>query len=264
MKRINKKSDLPSWFKIDAYDALLNLSDNDLIDQLILRRDSHELDYNFFLSLSDEFRQLVINEYKKKFESIIRPLDSSTFHMEKMKRKRYSGLQMTGVGGIDPLTLFDVMCLQKKADIYISENNIKRSLRGQKRAISKTICDKSQMIVNIDLTWPDEVLMQDFENLLKIWRGELDFEIKNESKISNSWAVIKKKVLDYKVIPMLDLLDWAAMANVSITNRVMALALFPNGDYDSTNLAQTIKPFIENLLADFSIEKMKRKAMEGS
>ena len=76
--------------------------------------------------------------------------------------------------------------------------------------------------------------------------------------------MIKKKVLDYKVIPMLDLLDWAAMANVSITNRVMALALFPDGDYDSTNLAQTIKPFIENLLADFSIEKMKRKAMEGS
>lgn len=262
MRRINKKSELPTWFDINRYSVLHELTDNELIDQLIVRRDSRDRDFNFLMSLCDELRSLIANEYQKIFENVIRVLDTSTFHMEKAKRKKYSNLQMTGVGGIDPLRLIDVMHLHKKAEMYISENEISRSLRGQKRAVSKTIVDNDTLMLNIDMTWPDEVLIQDFKTLLPIWRKELDYEVGNDINIISSWGVIKKKILDYKVILLLDLQDWASVFNVNITNRVMAQALFTDGEYDSTNLSQTIKPFIENLLADFSIEKMKRKAMD--
>lgn len=62
---------------------------------------------------------------------------------------------------------------------------------------------------------------------------------------------------------MLDLMEWAKINNATITNRVLSLALFPNAEYDAIGIAQTIKPFIRNFSADFSIEILKRKAMDS-
>lgn len=267
MKRINKKSEIPAWFSINNYFVINELTDSELIDQLIVRRDSiksHDKDdddENFFCE-HPELKDEIFSWNEKRLSCIVRPLDSATFYEEKMSRKRYSDLQMTGMGGVDPLRLIDVISMAKKADVYISKNDIKRSLRGQKRSVSKTICSKNEMIINIDLSWPDEILIRDIITLLPIWRKELNHNKKHEDKISNGWDVIKKKLLDYKIIPLLDLIEWSRMTNTSITNRVLALALFPDGEYDSTNIAQTIKPFIENLFAEFSLEKLKRKIIK--
>ena len=54
---------------------------------------------------------------------------------------------------------------------------------------------------------------------------------------------------DFKVLPCLDLSLWAKLKNVSITNKLMGEALFPNEfDLDNTErIRQTVKPLANYL-----------------
>ncbi|WP_228296038.1 DUF6387 family protein, partial [Klebsiella pneumoniae] len=81
------------------------------------------------------------------------------------------------------------------------------------------------MHITLDLSWPDEILLSDLAALLPIWRMDLERKSENSCKLSNSGSVIKKKIFDYKILPMLDLMEWAKINNATITNRVLSLAL---------------------------------------
>ncbi|EOZ8053990.1 DUF6387 family protein [Enterobacter cloacae complex sp.6730869] len=261
MKKINKMTDLPKWFSLENYNSINGLSDLNLINQLAMRMEVANDDFEWldtYPGARNEFASFM----EERFSNPIRPLSGKLF-AEKIKRKKYSEWQMDAVGGVEPLRLIDVMQLSKKAAHYIDENKINRSLRGQKRSVSKTISDNDQMHITLDLSWPDEILLSDLAALLPIWRMDLERKSENSCKLSNSWSVIKKKIFDYKILPMLDLMEWAKINNATITNRVLSLALFPNAEYDAIGIAQTIKPFIRNFSADFSIEILKRKAMDS-
>lgn len=261
MKRINKIIDLPKWFCLGNYDILSNLNDMDLINQLAMRIESVDNGFDWL----DDYpgaREGFISYMEGEYDNAVRPLKGSLF-TDKIKRKKYSEWQMDGAGGIEPLRLIDVVNLSKKAMQYIDENNIKRSLRGQKRSVSSTISNEGEMHINLDLSWPDEILLRDLATLLPIWRKVLRKEQTEYSKLTSSWSIIRKKIFDYKIIPMLDLIEWSGINKVAITNKVLALALFPNAEYDSVGIAQTIKPFIRNFSSDFSIEILKRKAMDN-
>lgn len=254
MKRINRKDQIPKWFSIANYSVLDELDDVSLVHQVSARINKMKMDLEFF-NFMENARVLYSQYVTSQLEKVI-------LNEEEKVEKKYSEMQMSGVGGVTPLSLHELVYLSKLAENYISENGIARSLRGRKRSVSKTISTTDAMVLSLDLSWPDEILLRDMSKLLPIWRQELGLQHESAECIANRFDVIKKKILDYKVIPMLDLMIWSKINDVAITNRVMALALFPDGEYDSTNIAQTIKPFIENFMSDFSIEKLKRMAMD--
>ena len=77
--------------------------------------------------------------------------------------------------------------------------------------------------------------------------------------INNSWDVVRKKIIEYRVLPYIDLMIWANINNFSIPHGVMAVALFPHGDRDNFMIIQTIKPFIDKLMTYESLEKLRRE-----
>jgi len=249
--RINRKSMLPKWFELSAYEEIKNLNDHDLILQLVSRR---ELYTSTIVNEYDGFDDILYNS-----RGVIWDFDKHHYsYFDNEFGKKYSELQMSAIGGVEPLNLLDTMRYAKNAESYISDESIERSLRGLKRSISKVTDTDNSMVVKLNMDWPDSVIISDLQRLLSIWRAELD--IQNDNSLSSqSWDVIKKKIYDYNVFPMIDLLSWAKSSGKTITNGVITVALFEDGRYDYTHITQTIKPFIDNLMKEFYLEKLRRE-----
>lgn len=259
---MKRKNDL-KWFDLKKYDELYKLNDEQLLSQLIHRRDWYtaepfnfigddEIDSNMFKYALELYNENIENQFKE----VVRPLDSEYFYKNKMENKKYSDEQLSFKRGVSPLRLIDVKELDKLSSKYINEENISRSLRGLKRSVSRVIDTNHTMHVKLNLKYPDEIIIEDIKGLLKTWREELGFNEESEGvKSSTSWDVTKRKIFDYKIFPIIDLMCWEAFTKKRITNKKIASLIFVNGEYDSTNIAQTIKPFIENLMSGFSIEK---------
>lgn len=258
---VNKRNGYAEWFDIDKYNIFNELSDCDLLNQLIVRRD-----YLFYGVQNDgayffleEFEEIRDEFYAKIFSDVIRPLDSSTWYRNNMKTKKYTDMQLSATSTVTPLQVIDVKKMEGEVSDYINKNNIRHSLRGQKASINKIKPYFNEMHITLDMENPDDILLEDIKKLLPEWRKELDFNhTRTSDSISGSWGVVKRKILDYKIIPIIDLICWGNITRKRITNKKIAQLVFPYGEYDSTNIVQTIKPFIENLMRDFSIEKYQR------
>ncbi|WP_260833688.1 DUF6387 family protein [Yersinia wautersii] len=110
----------------------------------------------------------------------------------------------------------------------------------------------------MDLELDDKLIIDSLSRLIPEWRKEMGVLV-SEEPVNSSWAVSRAKILDYKIIPLFDLLAWSEKTNNSITNGVLAVTLFPDGEYDSINIAQTIKPFLDKIFNFSSTEKFKRE-----
>lgn len=125
--------------------------------------------------------------------------------------------------------------------------------------IPQEILDNDGSIyVEIDLDLDDKLIIDSLSRLIPEWRKEMGVLV-SEEPVNSSWAVSRAKILDYKIIPLFDLLAWSEKTNNSITNGVLAVTLFPDGEYDSINIAQTIKPFLDKIFNFSSTEKFKRE-----
>lgn len=252
-KRISRKDELPEWFCLDDYEKISLLSDDDILLQLIGRRDA-------FNDCSEIECQEFIDYYFSM--GVVKESDNYSYSFKDNEFvKNYSHFQLQAKGAIRPLDLITVSGLYKKSQAYIEENNIKRSLRGQKRSVTSTVDNSEYMYLGINLDWPDELIIKDLAHLLPLWRERLSRLDDAQVFTSQSWDVIKRKIFDYNVFPMVDLLTWARWSGIRITKGVLSVALFPDGRYDYTNITQTINPFVENLMKDFSIEKYRREIM---
>lgn len=250
-KRINRKDQLPDWFCLDDYKKLSSLSDDEIIFQLIARRES-------FKDCKEIHHKRFIDYY---FSSgVVKNKDEYFYSLtDREFVKKYSDLQLHAKGGVEPISIIAVTDLNSKAQRYIEENNISRSLRGQKRSVSSTIEESNMMHLSINLDWPDELIVKDIMQLLPLWRDSLSKL--NDTKVfpSQSWEITKRKIFDYNIFPMIDLLTWAGWSGKTITKDVLAVSLFPDGRYGYTNITQTIMLFIDNLMKDFSLEKYRRE-----
>ncbi|WP_254797826.1 DUF6387 family protein [Enterobacter sp. JMULE2] len=112
--------------------------------------------------------------------------------------------------------------------------------------------------ITIDLDNRDEILIDTFSKLLPLWRRELN--IPEPSKpVTGGWESIRKKIIEYKIIPMIDLLSWERTTKNRISLGVLAVALFPDGEKDSIMIAQTVKPFLDKLMTYDSLEKIRKE-----
>lgn len=108
----------------------------------------------------------------------------------------------------------------------------------------------------IDFDYSDSELITSFASQISKWRKELNI---HDVPTTKSWEYIKGRILDYKVIPLLDLVIYAEFFGVKIPSRVLALALFPDGERDGFGISQTVVPFIEKHINSSSINYYKLK-----
>ena len=100
--------------------------------------------------------------------------------------------------------------------------------------------------LSVDLSnYTDKELVHIFKEFLPIWRSELD--IPEPQNILGKDSE-QKKLFEYRVIPLIDLLIWSNLNAISIPNRIMAVALFPDGEKGEIEFLQTILPFVKKVL----------------
>lgn len=294
MKRISSTKELPKEFDLKKYDVLEEMTDEDLFRQLNLRgspfydaiNSSTRWNYDcttYYLEHGGSL-PMAFGE-KDPFGEI--KIDSPPDYYEWMKggREFYEKYMDNCNKSMRLSTGYGIGYLSRETLIYISmmkdlagsraglpviidndefheilETQSDPAVDGTLRAIlndsiTLAIGDKESLFLSIDVSTPDDILLSEFKRLIPIWRNELNVE--KRLSVSSSWAVIKKKILDYKVIPYIDLTIWANANNIVIPHGVMAIALFPYGERDLFSIIQTIKPFVETLVMFESLEKLR-------
>lgn len=284
-KRIRSKRDLPNEFDLKKYEGIELLSDKDLFRQIYWRIDWKEenwseelatyfLEHGCKLPISDHdpFREIKIepdDAYYEQFKGGKEFVER--YHSHGKNKKRLS------VGyGIGLLTRMEVMHYSQGFDangdrkgkpFFLPDDEAKELLEDDPANHGKLVSYLSDPVslimenafhISLDLTVPDEILLSDMKKLLPKWRQELGVEAE-EIQINNSWAVIRKKIIEYNVLPYIDLYLWSHVMGVSIPGGVLAVSLFPDGDKEQFAIAQTIRPFIERLMTYESLEKLRRE-----
>ncbi|EOG8302509.1 DUF6387 family protein [Yersinia enterocolitica] len=258
--RINKKSQLPSYFDADKYKAFSVLDDESLLQQLVKRLDIKS-DYEMYDI--EDINNILMEPV------ILEPNALHTLKDHKMKvESELLGPRLSSYVGVRPMELVTAFHLYKRCKEFSDsiDNNSELSFfskfwmkQRHINTIPQEILDNDGSIyVEIDLELDDKLIIDSLSRLIPEWRKEMGVLV-SEEPVNSSWAVSRAKILDYKIIPLFDLLAWSEKTNNSITNGVLAVTLFPDGEYDSINIAQTIKPFLDKIFNFSSIEKFKRE-----
>lgn len=99
---------------------------------------------------------------------------------------------------------------------------------------------------HINTTAPDRVIFAELKQTLNQHRKMFGIEINADTFRESD----PKRIIDYQVLPLLDLNIWEKLENKKITNTVLAAALFPHGTKGEYEIRATIKPFIDRIISD--------------
>lgn len=251
--RISKKSDLPKWFKLADYEIYKDMKDDDITYQLYCRCNA-----------------MLVNEYKGDnfFGEIIRngiygnEPEEVTAAWEKVDFDK--SLYLSKGSAVSPLSVRDLRFMSQD---LASEKNININERTDNdfkdRFLHVSALNTASVFFDgfyckINIMKHDDIILGELKDLLKSWREKLDFA-EPEPLIKNSWDVIRGKIIDYNAIPLIDLMLWEMATGHKITTGVLAVTLFPEGEYDSIQINQTIKKFAMALLDYGTIEKIEHE-----
>ena len=251
--RINKKSDLPKWFKLSDYEIYKDMKDDDMLDQLCCR--SNALMVGEFKKDGFFGKKISNGLYVEDYEEL--PV---TINQVNRLDINYS-YSLTEGAAISPLSVRDLRFMSRE---LLSESNININVEPDPKlndrflhvsAINKESLYFEGFFCRINLMKHDDIIIDELKELLNDWREELDLE-KPEPTIKNGWNVVRDKLIAYSAIPLIDLMLWEVATGNKITNGVLAVTLFPDGEYDSIQMNQTIKKFVVALLDYRTIEKI--------
>ena len=91
-------------------------------------------------------------------------------------------------------------------------------------------------------------ILEALEKNLKLWRKELN--ISEPPKRVKPRSDEKKKIIDYRILPLIDLELWEAVEEAQIKKSVLMVTLFPDGENGEKEYYNKIKKLKDKLLAD--------------
>lgn len=255
---IRNKNDLPEHFELDKYKVFESLDDREFFNQLLAR---HYMvaDYEQWIDEND-----------------IKAIMSNPVTDRKYSEDAFSGLEyvMTNEQAddnncaarlsssilVEPLQRHDIFKItQSKKVIEQYEDTDTIGLLESVNLIDDFGRD---FFVKLDLHYPDEFLIDDLSSLLSSWRKSLNIPDPNNDLSINSWEVARAKILRYGIFPYADLYAWQKITGNKIKSSVLAGAIFPDLTIGEKQLCETIKPFFEKILSNFSMEKFEREVRE--
>ena len=261
--RISHKKDLPTWFDLDNYTQFIGMSDKDLFYQLVVRYDMLENFYRY----GGSFYYYPLTNKEEEGASIgngadANAIDRATYFYDAFKLPIKREGVLSGGVALRPMSIEDFIYMKDAVDNYMENNftGTAENLVYHSFTSVSSFLEPNDLFIKVDLSRPDDLLIDVFKKNLKNWREEL--KIKEKEKTYQSWETIKKKVYDYSLFPVVDLMIWAKSRGACVTNGVLAVAVFPNGEYDSTQIAQTVKPNIEKIFSISSIEKIRSELQD--
>ncbi|WES90496.1 DUF6387 family protein [Dickeya fangzhongdai] len=290
-KRIKSTLDLPKEFSLEKYENIEGMSDKDLFRQLYWRMTvfdncpcdedmaTYYLEHgkNTPLVDDDPFHEMDVELPEWHVEQ----LNDGGGFIDKFHSYIKNANTLSAGYGLSGLSRMEVMLLAQRDDskgvragqpftiskeereLLIEKSDDNHGLFLARCFDSVSLITDEGLYISVDLGVPDDILIEDFKSLLPIWRKELGFEL-DEVPVNNYWKVIRKKIVDYKVLPYIDLMHWSNVKKVSIPISVLTVALWPYGERGDFGIYQTVKPFIEKIMTYDSLERFKREISKQS
>lgn len=281
-KRIKSTLDLPKEFSLKKYANLESMSDKDLFRQIYWRMPVFDIDNwdddlaTYFLEHGENLPLFDSDPFNEMNADNNVPSNCDKEFIENYRSGIATRNNLTTGYGIGALSRMEVMYLAQGNDSkgertgkpftisdeeqasLMEENEANYGYLMARAFDSVSLVTESNLYISIDLNVSDEILVSDFKKLLPVWREEMGMQ-PEDIPLNNYWEVVKRKVIDYRVLPYIDLLLWAKVKNVTIPTSILTVALWPHGERGEFGIYQTIKPFIEKVMTYHSLEKLKRE-----
>lgn len=280
--------DLPAWFNIEKYAGLEQINSAEWYD-LLLQRHSHirYLELNgaeFYKEENHPITSVLIKSrnnplylLNKEFETFI--FGGGKLHALKNDTKFFNHMSF----GIAPLALMRIYQIENwysketklrlrnwvdqifNGNFDISENfisgdetsfiksfihePISHSLKTHgELSIGENSIDTSKRgarFVEIDFSLPDKILVEQFNQYLSDHRQKYpQLSEKKQYKYPNF-----SRWIDFGILPFLDLKIWQLQTSYKIPNRVMADAIFPNGEKGEEIIRKTTQKLTKTVMS---------------
>jgi hypothetical protein len=288
-KIIRRTTELPDWYSLDKYDASNCLDAAGWYEHLTLRSG-----YTFFLNhetfKSRKANPTEADKLRHEGIAYLRENPMST-NVDKVVEMLVGGGQLSALkhdpeyfsqvsNAISPLSfnrLYMIAdCLKKPTldrflkymhDLFSwdignpvtpSEDDIKWAHQWIFDPIRKAIAKEGEGqlfdgtidVVEIDLSVPDKILVDQFTSYIKHVRAAYP-NIKTARRFKRPEF---PKWVDYAVLPYIDLEMWAEENNLSIPNRVMADAIFPDGEKGEEAVRKTTQKLAVKIMQNDYIQ----------
>ncbi len=255
---IRRRNDLPDYFDLDKYNAFKSLNDREFFNQLLAR---HYMvaDYEQWMD-EDDIKAVMSNPVtdRKYSEDAFAGIDYVQSNGQEIGTNSDNRLDSTML--VEPLRRHDVFKIlhsKKVIDEFDDANTA-----GLLDAVNLIDNFGDDLFVKLNLNIPDEFLIDDLSYLLASWRKSLNIPDPNSDLTINSWEVVRTKILRYGIFPYADLFAWQKITGKKIKSSVLAGAICPDFSIGEKQLCETIKPFFEKNLSNFSLEKFEREIRE--
>ena len=202
----------PTWFKLDSYVVLLEVTNNQLCEEAFYR--SYKLTH--FCDLSNLITRLASGQICLFHEPRNRVLEAQ------------SDAQLPPSQSIRPISIMELdnihQLIEKQFPATIQDEkdrfaNGEPALVNLHASVAAAMPHHvTQVLNNIDLSAADEDILADLKALLPIWREQLGYPQPNQSKRNS----IIKNIIEQNIIPMLDLMLWARHKGFQYTDEQLA------------------------------------------
>ncbi|MDP1596904.1 MAG: DUF6387 family protein [Methylotenera sp.] len=246
---VRNVSDLPKWFDIKKYDA------------------SNELDYvGWYRNLFTRSRLLKLfssPKFKNNLKTGIQNALDFYSDLESLRnipligKRRFffiSNLEeLQPQLGVRPMTLADLYwakkSIAKDKQSYVekiitnSEDSEEfwdayyRTEKNKNWKVNPLADELSASLIHVNFYLPENLLLDQFKEMIKT--------IKSEKKRKPDFD----KWIRYGVLPYIDLKIWELEHDKSITNNLMADAIYPNGEGDEEVVRKTIQKLADEILS---------------
>lgn len=216
MDTVQIYKELQAWFDYDNYGDVESCTLKGLHKELKVRKNILD-SIQFFGEGDVYFDQILAGKplISKTFDTNTHLTESQTHirqvtfnHIEALKRSLGMFSQESFVKGTDQL---------KKE---VKEQTLTQSMRA---VFMRT--NESRVYTHFDLeSSSDEEIIGSLRALLPVWRKE--YGIKGRKQEAFGLGKILKLV-DYRILPMIDLLMWAKLNDVSLSNTILSRVLYP-------------------------------------
>jgi len=275
MKLYKNTDDLPKWFNLKNYDCIAELSTSEIKKQVRFRTDlidSAKRAYDE--NETDDNGDLYLFEYEegKRYEQITNGnvvlIDFENIEMERIhkeiaiangrdyKRIDYRLPRTQTVSGyttveayFHSLSLMDEDLIKDDGKYIAFKEELLSADVNITDKLFDAYCSSGFAAINIHLEgYTDKEIIADIIKLLPEWRKCLGIE--EPCGISYSKELDYKKIVSYRIIPLLDLLLHEKINNKKFPLRVLATALYPKGEKGENELKQTVIPLALRITSD--------------
>ncbi|EAQ9656751.1 hypothetical protein NAE35_002508 [Salmonella enterica] len=240
MRAISPFEELKNWFNLDNYEPIKSFTIKELHREIVFRE-------VIFDSINFEWE-----DENQNLKSI---LDGNPILS---RQENYYDPYVKGQKHVVQISFGDIEKLEKKLimfdmDFFEQNGDFKKELKN--KPITQTMRDfflnknSSKMYVSFDLGLSsDEEIISALQTMLPTLRKEYEIDPVKTEKIGLAKI---RKIVDYNIIPMMDLLIWSKFKKAKISNMVLSRVLYPDFTHEirgEDHIKDTDRPVAEKAL----------------